>query len=114
MERDLSAYGLSFAKRLAISSISFQDDALTAAWPSGISNGPPGQGTSPPCSVATIAIESVSSVTYVAWILETQWSSSANIRRAPAVISEASGGKQNLPGNFGCTTLHLYRTGWIP
>ncbi|MGA9473054.1 MAG: hypothetical protein WBV36_11360 [Terriglobales bacterium] len=43
----------------------FRDNALSTAWPSGISNGPPGQGTNPPFSVATIAIESVSSMTYV-------------------------------------------------
>ena len=39
---------------------------------SAISNGPPGQGKKPPCSVATMAIESVSSITYVPWSLETQ------------------------------------------
>src|ERR1017187_9889087 len=114
MERDLSEYGLIFAKRVAISSTSFHDRALTAAWPSGISSGPPGQGTNPPRSVATIAIESVSSITNVLWSLETQWSSNASIRRAPPVINEARGGKQNSPGNSGWATVHVYGSGSMP
>jgi hypothetical protein len=46
-----------------------------------------------------MAIESVSSIAYVPPFSRTQYSRRASIRRAPPVISEASGGRNTHPAH---------------
>src|SRR5262249_53477882 len=75
---------------------------------------PSGHGISPPRSVATIAMESVSSIAYVPPNSRTEYSSSASMRRAAPVISEASAGKQNSPTLSGCATRQVNGSTSIP
>ena len=92
--------GIERSNRCAIASTCAQDNARIAGLPF-LRYGPPGHSIRPPRCVATIAMESVSSIAYVPPRSVTQRSSSASISRAAAVISDASGGKQYSPGFSG-------------
>src|SRR5713226_6186623 len=102
------SYGLSAANWFDISLTCFHDSALTAP------RLPPAHGIVPPCSVATMAMESVSSIAYAPPNLETEYSSSASMRRAAPVIKDASGGKQYSPGTSGWATRQLYGSASMP
>src|SRR5947209_17987944 len=99
------SYGFNAENLSAIASTCAHDNAWMASRPSGHRRGPPEHGTKPPCSVATIAIESVSSIAYVPPASVTERSSKASMSRAADVISDAIGGKQYLPGRSGWATL---------
>src|SRR2546426_9629313 len=92
------SYGLRASNWFDMSSTCFHDSALTTP------RLPPAHGILPPRSVATIAIESVSSIAYVPPKFETEYSSRLSMRRAAPVIKDASGGKQYSPGTSGCAT----------
>src|SRR5262249_52951727 len=83
------SYAFNVKKPFEISRTCFHDNAVMWRLP---------QRILPPCFVATIAIESVSSMAYVPPFSRTHNSRSPNMSLAPLVMREANGGKQNSPG----------------